>query len=90
MIYNDRSASSQKTGKPSSTGLKGVVVGDVAIVRVETKDSILTYRGYSIFELMEHSDFEEIIYLLLNGDLPTAEELESFRRELYALRQLPS
>ena len=90
MINNHGSASLSNTGKPSSTGLKGVIAGDIAIARVEAKDSILTYRGYSVFELVEHSDFEETIYLLLNGDLPTAEELGSFRRELYALRQIPS
>lgn len=38
----------------------------------------LLYRGYSIDELAEHSDYMEVCYLLLNGELPSREEKADF------------
>jgi citrate synthase len=46
------------------------------------------YRGYDIAELAEHSSYEEVAYLLLHGELPSSEELASFRDEL-SQRELP-
>jgi len=43
---------------------------------------ILRYRGYPIEQLAEHSTFLEVAYLLLNGELPKAEELQGFRSEI--------
>src|SRR5690348_9576845 len=42
----------------------------------------LFYRGYPIEELAEHSDFMEVSYLLLNGQLPTAQEKKKFERDI--------
>jgi citrate synthase len=42
----------------------------------------LFYRGYPIQELAEHSDFMEVAYLLLNGELPTADEKKKFERDI--------
>ncbi len=42
----------------------------------------LLYRGYPIEELAEHSDFMEVCYLLLNGELPTAAEKKKFERDI--------
>lgn len=42
----------------------------------------LFYRGYAIDELAENSNFTEVMYLLLHGDLPTKEEFEVFSNEL--------
>jgi citrate synthase len=42
----------------------------------------LFYRGYPIQELAENSDFMEVAYLLLNGELPTAEEKKKFERDI--------
>ena len=42
----------------------------------------LFYRGYPIEELAENSDFMEVAYLLLNGELPTAEEKKKFERDI--------
>ncbi|HUH83013.1 MAG TPA: citrate/2-methylcitrate synthase, partial [Stellaceae bacterium] len=42
----------------------------------------LFYRGYPIEELAEHSDFMEVCYLLLNGELPTAVEKKKFERDI--------
>ncbi len=43
---------------------------------------ILLYRGYPIDQLAEHSNFLEVAYLLMNGDLPTADESEAFVNEI--------
>ncbi|MGH7075576.1 MAG: citrate synthase, partial [Stellaceae bacterium] len=42
----------------------------------------LLYRGYAIEELAEHSDFMEVSYLLMNGELPTAEQRTKFVRDI--------
>ena len=42
----------------------------------------LYYRGYPIEQLAEDSDFLEVCYLLLNGELPTAAEQETFRHNI--------
>jgi citrate synthase len=42
----------------------------------------LFYRGYPIEELADNSDFMEVCYLLLNGELPTADEKKKFERDI--------
>jgi citrate synthase len=49
-----------------------------AITYIDGDAGILMYRGYPIQELAEKSDFLEIAYLLLNGELPTAKEKAQF------------
>jgi citrate synthase len=41
---------------------------------------VLLYRGYPIEQLAEKSDFIEVCYLLMNGELPNAAELKEFRK----------
>ncbi len=48
------------------------------ITYIDGDAGILLHRGYNIAELAERSDFMEVAYLLLNGDLPTAEEKADF------------
>ncbi|MCH2546268.1 MAG: citrate synthase [Alphaproteobacteria bacterium] len=48
------------------------------ITYIDGDEGILRYRGYDIADLAEKSDFLEVCYLLLNGDLPTAEEKAKF------------
>ena len=48
------------------------------ITYIDGDKGVLLYRGYPIEELAEHSTFLEVCYLLLNGELPTAGELETF------------
>ena len=43
---------------------------------------ILRYRGYTIEELAEHSDFLETAYLLLNGELPTTDQLQQWKKDV--------
>ena len=52
---------------------------DSAITYIDGDKGILRYRGIPIEELAEKSDFEEVAYLLIYGDLPKKNELEKFR-----------
>ena len=62
-----------------SPGLEGVVAGETAI---STIAGGLSYRGYSIEELAEHATFEEVAFLILNSELPTADELNAFQERI--------
>lgn len=48
------------------------------ITYIDGEKGILQHRGYSIEELVDHSNFTEVAYLMLNGDLPTEKEYEDF------------
>ena len=52
------------------------------ITYIDGDAGILLYRGYPIEELAEQSDFMEVCYLLLYGNLPSVEEKEKFRRDI--------
>ena len=52
------------------------------ITFIDGGKGILQYRGYPIEQLAERSTFVEVAYLLLNGELPTEDELNGFRDEL--------
>src|SRR6476660_6362776 len=71
-----------------SGGLRGVSAGQTAIATVGDGHE-LRYRGYDVVELAAHATFEEVAYLLLRGELPTARQLDAFRTALRARRELP-
>jgi hypothetical protein len=52
------------------------------ITYVDGERGILLYRGYPIDQLVEHSDYLEVCYLLLNGELPTAQQKQQFHRDI--------
>lgn len=53
-----------------------------AITYIDGANGILRYRGYDIAELAEKCTFNEVSYLLINGELPTQEELEKFNKSI--------
>lgn len=63
-------------------GLKGVMAADSSICHIDGTAGILLYRGYGIDDLAEHSTFEEVAYLLFKGELPTAQQLDTFDNPL--------
>ena len=71
-------------------GLKDVVLDTTESSFIDGEAGILLYRGYSIHDLAQHSNFEEVCYLLLHGSLPRQDELDQFRARLTANRALPS
>jgi 2-methylcitrate synthase len=70
-------------------GLKGIYFERSGVSHIDGRKGELSYRGYSIHDLATHSTFEEVAYLLIHGELPTAEELSAFDQELKAARTLP-
>jgi citrate synthase len=70
-------------------GLKDIVLDTTESSFIDGELGILLYRGYSIHDLAQKSNYEEVCYLLLHGTLPTSEELGAFRRRLAANRGLP-
>ena len=63
-------------------GLEGVPATKSNISDIDGERGILSYRGYSIEQLAEHSTFEETTLLLLDGVLPTGSELAEFDEQL--------
>jgi citrate synthase len=71
-----------------SVALSGVVVGETALSSIDAEQGILMYRGYDIADLADHATYEEVAYLLLEGELPGSEEARAFDEEL-SQRDLP-
>jgi len=75
--------------KPAySPGLEGVIAGETSICWVDPNAGLL-YRGYDVHDLAAHASFEEVVWLLLRGELPTMAQLAAISRELAAGRALP-
>ena len=63
-------------------GFKNTSSCKSAITFLDGEKGILRYRGYAIEELAEKSDFLEVAYLLIFGELPTKEQNEKFHRDI--------
>ena len=70
-------------------GLRGQSAGSTAISTVGKEGVGLTYCGYAIEDLAGNATFEEVAYLLLEGNLPNRQQLADFRSRLCELRALP-
>ena len=77
------------TTTQNTRGLAGVVAGSTKLSTVGKEGSGLTYCGYSIDDLAENATFEEVAWLLLHGELPTADELSAYTANLKSMRGLP-
>ncbi len=73
-----------------AAGLRGVVAAQSAIGDVNGEQGILIYQGYDIHDLAEHSTFEEVVFLLWNGRLPKAEELDALKADLREHYEAPA
>ena len=69
-------------------GLMGVTVDETSISKVMPEINSLTYRGYAAQDLCAKCKFEEVAYLILNGDLPNNKELKKFEKEEKKERKL--
>src|SRR6201995_1304319 len=72
----------------ATKGLEGIVATTSSICWIDGDAGVLAYRGIDIHKLAEQSNFEETTYLLWNGRLPNAAELDAFRKELAKARVL--
>jgi citrate synthase len=70
-------------------GLKDVYFDNTEASFIDGDVGKLLYRGYSIHDLAEKSTFEEVVYLLLYGELPSKSELTDFDAKLRANRRIP-
>lgn len=69
-------------------GLAGVVVDTTEISKVVQETNSLTYRGYPVQELAANCSFEEVAYLIWNGELPNAEQLAEFTKRERSQRDI--
>ena len=61
-------------------GLMGVTVDETSISKVMPEINSLTYRGYAAQDLCAKCKFEEVAYLILNGELPNKKQLKAFEK----------
>jgi citrate synthase len=71
-------------------GLEDVVVSSSEICFIDGERGRLLYRGFNIDDLVEHSTFEEVVFLLWYGALPSQKELSSHVEALATSRRLPA
>ena len=62
-------------------GLLGIIVDETEISKVMPEINSLTYRGYAAQDLCANCQFEEVAYLILNGELPNKKQLKKFIKE---------
>jgi len=87
------SATAGPTPKPAQAAagsLKDVIAAPTAICTIDGIEGKLIYRGYSIEDLAANTTFEEVVYLLWEGDLPNKQQLDAFSARLTEGRALPS
>ena len=75
--------------KIGGAGLRGQSAGETSLCTVGKSGSGLTYCGYDVSDLADNATFEEVAYLLFNGELPNQTQLDHYKTELFALRDLP-
>ena len=71
-------------------GLVGVIADETRVSEVMPNINSLTYRGYAVQDLAEVCVFEEVAYLLLNGELPNKSQLSKFQEEERNNREISS
>jgi citrate synthase len=73
---------------PAARGLENVVVATTKLSVIDGTAGRLGYAGYDIHDLVERATFEEVVYLLWNGELPSGRELRAFNERLAAEQAL--
>src|SRR5919204_3943833 len=79
----------QKPSQPAAGSLKDVIAAPTAICTIDGIEGRLIYRGYSIEDLAANATFEEVVYLLWEGELPNQQQLKAFTSRLAEGRALP-
>jgi len=71
-------------------GLEGAIACESKIGFVNGSAGQLIYGGYDIFDLCAYSSYEEVVYLLMHGKLPTAKQLKAHSDHLVYCRDVPN
>jgi 2-methylcitrate synthase len=69
-------------------GLEGVVMDTSSVSKVNAETNSLVYRGYPVQDLAENCSFEEVAYLMYNGELPNKAQLAEFTAKEKSLREI--
>ena len=69
-------------------GLLGIIVDETEVSKVMPEINSLTYRGYAAQDLCAKCKFEEVAYLILNGELPNKKQLKDFEKQERKERKL--
>ncbi|AWS00573.1 citrate synthase [Metallosphaera hakonensis] len=72
-----------------SRGLENVFIKTTALTYIDGENGILRYGGYDIEDLVEHTSFEEVIHLMLYGDLPTKLQLQRLKASIDEAYEIP-
>lgn len=72
----------------STSGLEGVVVAQTKLSAINGAEGELIYAGYDIDDLARNTSFEEVCYLLWNGELPNRSQLDALRADLGAQQEI--
>ena len=88
LVVTSRSEASTALPQPTK-GLAGIVAADTTLSFIDGEKGILKYCGYSIDDLAASSSFEEIVCLLYDRELPSAERLADMRARIGTARVLP-
>ena len=70
-------------------GLEGVIALRTSICDIDGQKGTLVYRGYDIDDLARHCTFEQVAWLLWQGELPSPSELAMLNRQLTSERPVP-
>ncbi len=65
-----------------SSGLEDVYIKHTSLTSIDGEKGVLRYSGYDVNDLVEHSTFEEVAYLMLYGEMPTKEQKLKFRESV--------
>lgn len=77
------------TAPSSAAGLEDVVAATSSICFLDGKQGRLLYCGYDIHDLVAHASFEEVVYLLWHGELPSRSQLDQLNAALTNDREIP-
>lgn len=83
-------ASSTQANSAFKPGLEGVIAAETKLSLVDGQKGELIIGGYPVEVLADKATFEETVYLLWYGALPTVEELTTFKQRLADYRALPA
>lgn len=89
MIKQEYEESIMVDKKLGGAGLRGQSAGETKLCTVGKSGSGLTYCGYDVSDLADNATFEEVAYLLFNGELPNKEQLIAYKQTLKGMRDLP-
>ncbi len=73
----------------NSKGLDDIVVTSSELTLIDGSSGKLSYRGYDISNLTSNCSFEEVIFLLWHGSLPSINELDNFKAKINQNRNIP-